>query len=124
MRRIYFATVCLMLLSGCTLSMEEWEVPEEEVGKDEVATIETEYGSLSYQFADSVLYVTEKIQELYLVRTEADSILYFNSAMPGHLKPYVGAKLAASFSKDLPNGLSNRVTEVTDLGGILRVTTT
>lgn len=104
--------------------MEEWVVPEEQRGQDEIYTVENDYGSISYQFADSVLYVTENIQEQYLVRVEADSILYFSDQMPSEWRPYVGMKLAAGISHMLPYGLNNRVLSVGTTGGFIKVVTT
>ena len=66
-RLVYIPFVLLFLMqAGCTLSMEEYYVPEEERGMDEIYTESNEYGTVSYQFADSVLNVTENIQEKYL----------------------------------------------------------
>ena len=114
----------VVLVASCTLSMEDWVVPEEERGKDEVYTVKNEWGSISYQFADSVLYVTENIQEQYLVRVEADTILYFSDQMPREWRPYVGMKMAAGISHLLPYGLNNRVLSVENVGGLLRCVTT
>jgi hypothetical protein len=114
----------VVLVASCTLSMEDWVVPEEERGKDEVYTVKNEWGSISYQFADSVLYVTENIQEQYLVCVEADTILYFSDQMPREWRPYVGMKMAAGISHLLPYGLNNRVLSVENVGGLLRCVTT
>ena len=113
-----------MLLASCTLSMEDWAPKEEDMGKEEVTTIENEYGSISFQFNDSVLYVTDNIQEKYLVRVEADSILYFNSSIPREWRPFVGMKMAGGISHKIPQGLNNKVLSVEDQGGILKVVTT
>ncbi len=114
----------MFLLGGCTLSMEEWIVPEEDRGKDEIYTVENEYGTISYQFADSVLYVTDRIQSDYLVQVEHDSILYFNANIPDKWRPYKGMKLATGCSHMLPYGLNHRVLTVEDVGGILKVVAT
>ena len=113
-----------MLLASCTLSMDEWAPKEEDMGKEEVTTIENEYGSISFQFNDSVLYVTDNIQEKYLVRVEADSILYFNSSIPREWRPFVGMKMAGGCSHKIPYGLNHKVISVEDQGGILKVVTT
>ena len=112
------------LLASCTLSMEEWAIPEEQRGQGEIYTEENEYGRISYQFADSVLYVTENIQEQYLVRVEADSILYFSDQMPEEWRPYVGQKMAAGISHLLPYGLNSRVISVVNYGGFIKAVTT
>jgi len=117
-----FATIFLLL--GCTLSMDEWAVPEEELGHDAPHTVENEYGTITYQFRDSVVFFTENLQQQYLVRTEADTILYISGSIPDEWRPYVGQKLATGISHELPYGLNNRVVSVQDQGGIYRVVTT
>ena len=124
MKKYIYLIATLFLLGGCTLSMEEWITPEEERGKDELYTVESEYGTITYQFADSVLYVTDNIQEKYIVRVEHDSILYFNGNIPEKYRPYVGMKLATGCSHLLPYGLNHRVISVQDVGGILKVVAT
>ena len=115
-RLVYIPFVLLFLMqAGCTLSMEEYYVPEEERGMDEIYTESNEYGTVSYQFADSVLNVTENIQEKYLVRVESDSILYFSDQIPQQWRPYVGMKLASHITHELPWGLNHKVTEVENL---------
>lgn len=127
--RLFFYQLALSflsaaLLASCTLSMEEWDIPEEQRGQDEIYTTQNEYGSISYQFADSVLYVTENIQEQYLVRVEADTILYFSDQMPEEWRPYVGMKMAAGISHLLPYGLNSRVISVMNYGGFIKAVTT
>lgn len=113
-----------LLLHACTLSMDEWVVPEEDFGKEEPHTVENEYGSITYQFRDSVVFFTENLQQQFLVRTEADSILFISGAIPDKWRPYVGQKMAAGISHELPYGLNNRVVAVENQGGIYRVVTT
>ena len=103
--------------------MEEYILPEEERGFDEPVTVEDEFAEVTYQFNDSVIYMTDNLQQ-YLINVEADSILYLNSAMPKQYHPQPGMKLAASISHKLPRGLNHRVVSVEDVGGILRVVTT
>jgi hypothetical protein len=124
MKKYIYLIATMFLLGGCTLSMEDWVTPEEDRGKDEPYTVESEYGTITYQFADSVLYVTDKVQEDYIVRVEHDSILYFNGNIPGKYRPYVGMKLATGCSHLLPYGLNHRVLSVEDVGGILKVVAT
>ena len=124
MKKYIYLIATLFLLGGCTLSMEDWVLPEEERGQDEPYTVESDYGTITYQFADSVLYVTDKIQEQYIIRVEHDSILYFNGAIPDKFRPYVGMKMATGCSHLLPYGLNHRVLSVQDVGGILKVVAT
>ncbi len=124
MKKYIYLIATLFLLGGCTLSMEDWVTPEEDRGKDEPYTVESEYGTITYQFADSVLYVTDKVQEDYIVRVEHDSILYFNGNVPQKFRPYKGMKMATGCSHLLPYGLNHKVLSVEDVGGILKVVTT
>ena len=98
LNKLSLSILSAAMLASCTLSMEEWAIPEEQRGQGEIYTEENDYGSISYQFADSVLYVTENIQEQYLVRVEEDSILYFSDQIPEEWRPYVGQKMAAGIS--------------------------
>lgn len=124
MKKYIYLIATLFLLGGCTLSMEDWITPEEDRGKDEPYTVESEYGTITYQFADSVLYVTDKVQEDYIVKVEHDSILYFNGNVPQKFRPYKGMKMATGCSHLLPYGLNHMVLSVEDVGGILKVVTT
>ena len=124
MKKYFYLIVTLLLLGGCTLSMEDWVLAEEDRGKEDPYTQHTEYGDVTYQFQDSVLSVTAGIQEQYIVRVEHDSILYFNGNIPGKWRPYVGMKLAAGCSHQIPYGLNHRVISVEDVGGILKVVAT
>jgi len=103
--------------------MEEWEVPEEKLGTEEPATIKTDAGTLTYQFQDGVLYVTDRVQE-YLQLVEHDSILYFLDNMPADWRPAAGMKLAAGCSHKLPYGLNHLVLSAEDVGGMLKVVCT
>lgn len=115
MKKIFTLFVPLLVLIGCTLSIED-EIPApEEVGFDEPVTVENEYGSLTYQFNDSVLYVTERVQE-HITMID-DSTLFYDASTPKEWRPYVGSKLAAGVSHLIPGGLNNRVVSVTQQDG-------
>lgn len=115
MKKIFALFVPLLALIGCTLSIED-ELPQpEEIGFDEPVTVENEYGSLTYQFNDSVLYVTERVQEHITMIN--DSTLFYDASTPKEWRPYVGSKLAAGVSHLIPGGLNNRVVSVTQQDG-------
>ncbi|MCR4922257.1 MAG: hypothetical protein K5945_11225 [Bacteroidaceae bacterium] len=126
MRRLYYMPFVLLFLmqTGCTLTLDEYIMPEEERGVGEIYTQQEEFGTVSYQFKDSVLNVTDNIQEKYLVRVEHDSILYFSTDIPRDWRPYVGMKLASHITHTLPWGLNHKVIAVEDVGGFLKVTAT
>lgn len=111
------------LLASCTLSMEEWTVPEEEKGFEEAETVETKYGNYTYQFKEGVRSITENVQE-YIIDVEDDSILYFMDNTPDEWLPRVGDKVAAMCTPVIPFGLNHKVIDVQDIGGMYRVTCT
>ena len=110
----------LLTLFSCTLSLDEYTIPEEEEGFDEPVTLETNEGTVTYQFNDGVIYVTDNLQD-YLERVEADTILYFSPDLPKKYRPEVGSMLAAGISHKLHYGLNHRVIAVEQQGGLLRV---
>lgn len=123
MKKFIYTALFLPLLFGCTLSMEEYIVPEEQLGFDEPRTIESENGYVTYQFNDGVIYVSDNVQE-YLEQVDHDSILYFNTTLPREWRPQVGSKLASGCTHKLPFGLNHRVLSVEDVGGFLKVVCT
>ena len=121
-RGFFFFFFFSLLLTGCTLTLDEYIIPDEEKGVGELYTQKDEFGIVSFQFKDSVLNLTDNIQEKYLVRVESDSILYFSTDIPREWRPYVGMKLASHITHALPWGLNHEVIAVEDVGGFLKVT--
>ncbi len=117
-----FFFLFIFLLSSCTLTLDEYIMPDEEKGVGELYTQHDEFGTISFQFKDSVLNLTDNIQEKYLVRVESDSILYFSTDIPRQWRPYVGMKLASHITHALPWGLNHEAIAVEDVGGFLKVT--
>ena len=113
----------LLLAASCTLSMEEYVVPEEEKGFDEAETVENEFGTMTYQYKEGVRSITENIQE-YIIEVEDDSIIYFMENTPEEWLPRVGDKLAAMCLPVIPFGLNHRVINVQNIGGMYKVTCT
>ena len=124
MKKYIYLIATLFLMGGCTLSMEDWVLAEEDRGMDEPYTEHTEFGDITYEFQDSVVNLTENLQDQYLIKVEHDSILYINGDIPGKYRPYVGQKITAGYGYEFPNALMGRVVSVEDVGGILKVTTT
>lgn len=115
------ATACLLL--GCTLSMEEWNLPEEERGFDEPYTEKTPFGDVTYQFNDDVIHLTENLQDNYLLQVESDTILYISADIPKAYRPQKGMKLHAGFGYNFPFALNAEIVSVQDVGGIYKVVT-
>lgn len=114
----------IFLLNGCTLTMEDFDLPEEERGMDEAYTEQTDFGEVTYQFADSVVNLTENLQDQYLVDVVNDSTIKINGNIPRNYRPYVGMKIFAGYGYNFPRGLNGRVIEVTEEHGIYKVVTT
>ena len=111
------------LLTGCTLTMDEYEITEEDIGFDEPATVETEYGNITYQYQDGVRAITKNVQD-YIQLVEHDSILYFAENTPSKWLPNVGDCLAAGCSRKLPYGLNHKVLSRENVGGFYKVVCT
>lgn len=111
-----------LVLGGCTLSMEEWAVPEEEKGVYEPYTAETEYTSVTYQYNEGVKPITANVLEyLYAVR---DSTLYFSDNVPKEWVPQVGGYMQIGCCEPFPLGYNARVLSRTASNGLIAFTTT
>lgn len=120
---ISYLVFIILGLGSCTLSMEDWAVPEEQKGFEEAETVENEFGSVTYQFKDGVRSITENIQE-YIVEVEDDSIIYFMDNTPSEWLPRVGDKVSAMCTPVIPFGLNHKVIDVRNVGGMYKVTCT
>ncbi len=113
------------LLNGCTLMMEDFEIPEEERGVDEPYTevLPDDMGTVTYQYNEGVMYIgSDKLSNI--AQVEADSVLYFYNYVAEEDLPSVGQYLASGCSRTIPHGLNNRVLSVEDVGGLYKVVTT
>lgn len=118
-----FIIAATMMMVACTLSMEEYVVPEEKQGFDEPVTIENEQGKCTYQYREGVRPITKNVQE-YLVRVIDDSVLYFMDSTPKDWLPVAGGYVSASGSRKLPWGLNHRVLSVEKENGMYKVVLT
>jgi len=113
----------LVLLTGCTLSMEEWVETEEQKGYDEVETVENDFYKLDYEYKKTTRSLTADIQK-YIAQVEADSIIYFLDNTPADWLPQTGGYVVANCCENFPMGLMGRVLSVENTGGLIRVVTT
>ncbi len=120
---LFVLLLSVLLTTGCTLSMEEYVIPEEEQGFEEPITEETEYGNITYQFNEGVRRITDNVME-YIVSVQADTILYFADNTPKNWLPQTGDLLNAGCSRMMPLGLAHRVLSVTKENGMYKVVTT
>ena len=120
---ILLTLLSLLLVTSCTLSMEEWVEAEEDKGYDEVETLENEYMSLDYKYKEDTRSLTDNIQE-YIVQVEADTIIYFLDNIPSEWLPKVGGHVVANCCELFPMGLIARVLSVERGNGMYKVTVT
>lgn len=109
-----------MAVSSCTLFMDDEELPPDQVGFDEVATIETDAVKIEYQFQENVKNIAVNVLE-YVDHVEADSIVYFVAGTPKDYIPKVGECMAAIISHKIPHGLNHRVLSVSKQDGMTKV---
>jgi len=120
---LFTILLSLLLVVSCTLSMEEFVVPEEEQGFEEPVTEEFDFGEITFQLNEDVQRVTENVQE-YIVAVKADTILYFAENTPEKWMPQVGKILFAEASRLIPMALGHRVLSVTKENGMYKVVVT
>lgn len=98
--------------------------PEDVKGFGHPVTEDVEGGKVTYQYNDEVIVLNEATQP-YLVKVEADTILYFSEATPERLLPYKGGIISSAVIDDkTPYGLGNRVISVSQESGLYKCVTT
>lgn len=116
-------SLLLLLLTGCTLSMDEWVEKEEDKGYGEVETIENDYYTLNYEYKKNTRSLTEDIQK-YIAQIEADSIFYFMDNIPSEWLPTAGGQVVANCCERFPMGYMGKVLSVEKANGLYKVVTT
>ena len=109
----------IILLSACTLSMEEYIVKEEMKGVDEPHTEVTPYGEVTYKYRKNVLPLNGQPQEYIAMMN--DSVIWFMDNIPTKWIPREGQYIAANCSQTIPLGLCSKVLSVGREGGMIRV---
>ena len=122
MKRIfYLLAVLLPMFASC----EKEDVFEDDVikGVEAPQTEKTDEYTVTYQYQDEVIVLgTNRLN--YLVRVEADTILYFSDATPEEFLPEEGDVISAGISDKTPYGLGNVVIERTEVDHTYRCVTT
>jgi len=116
-------TFLLLLLAGCTLSMDEWVEKEEDKGYGDVETVENDYYTLNYEYKADTRSLTEEIQK-YIAQVESDSVFYFLENTPSEWLPVSGGQVVANCCERFPMGYMGKVLSVERSGGFVRVVTT
>ena len=116
-------SIAVLLLSACTLSMEEWVETEEEKGYNDVETVTNDFYTLNYEYKENCRSLTDEIQK-YIAEVEADSIIYFLDNTPSEWLPKAGGYVVANCCENFPMGLMGRVLSVDKANGLIKVVTT
>ena len=119
--RFLFALLAIVLASCETNVIDDSE--NVVAGLDYPMTETTEGYSVTYQYKKGVVVLDEKAQT-YLVKVEADTILYFLSNTPSSIMPKVGDVISSRVTEKTPYGLGNIVLEKAESGGLIRCVTT
>lgn len=131
MKRLAYLPILLtsFLLGSCTLVMDNYDTEEgeenvnlEEVGFDEPYTQKGEFGSVTFQYADSTRVLRAEAMN-YLVRVEDDSILYFTDNIPQDLLIPEGLYVSMGCNEHLRHGLCSQVVSLTQQNGMYRMVT-
>ena len=122
MKKIFYYSLFLtqiLLLSACTLSMEEYVVSEDQQGIEEPHTVVTPYGEATYKYRANVLPLNGEPQEY--IATMNDSVIWFTDNIPDKWIPVEGQYIAANCSRTIPLGLCAKVVSVIRQAGMIRV---
>lgn len=132
---IWAITFLMAACSGEQPIPEEEEQPQEPIenpvtppekieGFDTPITKEFDGGTITYQYNEEVIVVTEAMQK-NLVKTEADTILYFSPDTPESQLLEIDDIITSSIiDEKTPYGLGNKVISATQDGGYIKVVTT
>ena len=124
MKRLLTILVTFMaVLSSCTENIIDDTARPETDGFDRPVTESTDEYTITYQYNEGVI-VLDAVAQSYLVKVEADTILYFSAGTPGDILPAKGDVISARVSEKVPYGLGNVVLETSESDGMTKCVTT
>ena len=124
MKRLLTILVTFMaVLSSCTENIIDDTARPETDGFDQPVTESTDEYTITYQYNEGVI-VLDAVAQSYLVKVEADTILYFSAGTPGDILPGKGDVISARVSEKVPYGLGNVVLETSESDGMTKCVTT
>lgn len=124
MKRLLTILVTFMaVLSSCTENIIDDTARPETDGFDQPVTESTDEYTITYQYNEGVI-VLDAVAQSYLVKVEADTILYFSAGTPGDILPGKGDVISARVSEKVPYGLGNVVLETSESDGMIKCVTT
>lgn len=116
------------LFTACTLVLDEpsddskYAEDLELVGFDEPYTQHTDYGDVTFQYAENTEVLKAKALD-YLVKLEHDSVLYFSDDIPQELLIQPGKYVSKGCCHEIPFGLCSRVVSVEHVDGMYKMVT-
>ena len=122
-RLLTFLVTFMAVLSSCTENIIDDTARPETDGFDQPVTESTDEYTITYQYNEGVI-VLDAVAQSYLVKVEADTILYFSAGTPGDILPGKGDVISARVSEKVPYGLGNVVLETSESDGMIKCVTT
>ena len=122
-RLLTFLVTFMAVLSSCTENIIDDTARPETDGFDRPVTESTDEYTITYQYNEGVI-VLDAVAQSYLVKVEADTILYFSAGTPGDILPGKGDVISARVSEKVPYGLGNVVLETSESDGMTKCVTT
>lgn len=122
-RLLTILVVFMAILSSCTENIIENTIRPETNGFDQPVTESTDEYTITYQYNEGVI-VLDAVAQSYLVKVEADTILYFSAGTPSDILPGKGDVISARVSEKVPYGLGNVVLETSESEGMFKCVTT
>lgn len=122
--KLYIIVILSLIgLAACTKEGPSIsEVQDNPKGIGEIATENTDNYSISYQYADEVIVLSESTLK-HLQAIEDESILIFDNNTPQASLPAVGAIVTCGITEKTPYGIGNRVLSVTENNGVYVIST-
>lgn len=120
-RALFSSALILLTFGGCTLSMEEWILPEEERGVEEPYTVENEFYTLTYQYNEGVKPITKNVLEYFIGAevAQGDTLLYFSANVPDKYIPEAGGFMQIGVCEAFPMGYYAKVLSRTKANGMI-----
>ena len=122
-RLLTFLVTFMAVLSSCMENIIDDTARPETDGFDRPVTESTDEYTITYQYNEGVI-VLDAVAQSYLVKVEADTILYFSAGTPGDILPGKGDVISARVSEKVPYGLGNVVLETSESDGMTKCVTT
>ena len=122
---IVLSFLAAVSFSACTLYMDEPEDGSrmlrtgEGYDEEETVTLPDDQGTVTYKYSQKTIPINDEV-ELYIVKVENDTILYFDENTPDDLLPVEGEMMTCSFRDRFPHGFCHKCIQRTEQSGMYR----